>query len=918
MSRTATLTLAFETDLSTARASYDAFVREVEGKPLKVQFEGQAGGAPVSAGARTFSGISGVPEGGQFVAPASTSFTLPSSGAPNLGPVQQAQQALMLQQIDTYRSQLGSATPEGQKILQNQIRSIESKYVREFETLPPYMQGGGAPVGIPSLQRQVRAIESSYGRIGYSGDGPMSAQWANTDTDIGQSSFERQAQAPRQDLGGARISGRTRQAMYSSGGGREDMALSSRGEAQVAAHSDRFTSPSDRRLEQAADQVVAAYQDQARAAEQAANANRRVAARVDSAFDRAALAAQRGGDANERRFAASKDAADFDAFRRGEKADATAAQEAADAGSMAGDEWVAGKNAYFAGKASGGGNFGGITGRDFLRPSGNGQGGGSAMDPAFGFIRPLAAAFFTMHAIAGLEGRIEHEYAAGRAFAMSGTYDDLSSQVGMASSSVQQEEGRFSLHIGGALNWLRHSNRISEAAGNFLFGKNDFTDSSSLAMIRDAAHTQENAVKDDQAVAESRRIRAESRAMGATGYAAEYLQGVEADREIQERIAATTKGQGGAFAGFAALSMAVKARGLMRVGVITANLLNDQGFSSGMAVAGLQESQGLHFTAAQTQMDTRHHKELVDMTKATSALPGWLSQVAIQGLRYTQGVEQTAMDTANERKINMMISRQDWQTEVSIDTRRGFSHDALIAAAKSQFYDKQGNLLDAQGEPINQADKGVAGLVGSRKRAANEAVQVAENTYTRNVAGVTASIAANIALQNRNPLGAQLAQIAGQFAQATVGMIAGSDDYKLLEAQEMAQMGAARIARSDQLEVLSAGIASERRGLKAGLRRDYAGQALEGLTGEFEQRQLGLRDEDQRQQRIDVVKNEALAIDLFRQQYTDAFRGQQLDTRLFSLQNPRDEEDPGKVLGEINDKAGDISQLLAQLISEDD
>jgi len=61
------------------------------------------------------------------------------------------------------------------------------------------------------------------------------------------------------------------------------------------------------------------------------------------------------------------------------------------------------------------------------------------------------------------------------------------------------------------------------------------------------------------------------------------------------------------------------------------------------------------------------------------------------------------------------------------------------------------------------------------------------------------------------------------------------------------------------------------------------------------------------------MHNELLAIDLFKQRYEDAFRGQAIDTRLFSLQNPRDSEDPGVLLGQIFDRMQEVLTAIQDI-----
>ncbi len=87
MSRFVTLSLAFESDLSVARRAYEDFVRDVEGRRIKVPFDfGSAGastGAP--AGSQTFSGTL-AKMGGEYVAPPPIQPTPQSPGTPAATP----------------------------------------------------------------------------------------------------------------------------------------------------------------------------------------------------------------------------------------------------------------------------------------------------------------------------------------------------------------------------------------------------------------------------------------------------------------------------------------------------------------------------------------------------------------------------------------------------------------------------------------------------------------------------------------------------------------------------------------------------------------------------------------------------------------------------------------------------------------
>lgn len=101
------------------------------------------------------------------------------------------------------------------------------------------------------------------------------------------------------------------------------------------------------------------------------------------------------------------------------------------------------------------------------------------------------------------------------------------------------------------------------------------------------------------------------------------------------------------------------------------------------------------------------------------------------------------------------------------------------------------------------------------------------------------------------------------------------------------------------------------------LRRDKIGAEALGIVAagktEADQLKFGGRPLYEQQ---NALKNSIGDLNLLKFNYLDAFRGTQVDLRLMDTQNPRDSQDPTKILGEISQGVTNLTNVLSQLTSQ--
>lgn len=106
------------------------------------------------------------------------------------------------------------------------------------------------------------------------------------------------------------------------------------------------------------------------------------------------------------------------------------------------------------------------------------------------------------------------------------------------------------------------------------------------------------------------------------------------------------------------------------------------------------------------------------------------------------------------------------------------------------------------------------------------------------------------------------------------------------------------------------------RQIEALMRRDPMGAAVAGIVGGAEETAIQLKQHGMMDQAKEAERLGIRQLDLTRQQYSDQFRASTYNLNMRTTENPRDTEDPSKVLKEIRDGQKELTQALKDLASD--
>ena len=92
----------------------------------------------------------------------------------------------------------------------------------------------------------------------------------------------------------------------------------------------------------------------------------------------------------------------------------------------------------------------------------------------------------------------------------------------------------------------------------------------------------------------------------------------------------------------------------------------------------------------------------------------------------------------------------------------------------------------------------------------------------------------------------------------------------------------------------------------------------EAIYGEGQQRAEALQGQGRYAESITSLQNTQLELGLQRQNYTDAFRGQQVDPRLQAItyRPERNQDDPTKILFNIDTKMSELMTRIQELLED--
>jgi len=466
-----------------------------------------------------------------------------------------------------------------------------------------------------------------------------------------------------------------------------------------------------------------------------------------------------------------------------------------------------------------------------------------------------------------------------------------SSNLDRASSVVSQSEGNpMGLYVGSALNSLTFSNVFQ--------GWSQY-DQAKLAQ-RDAA----GAKVGDESNTQSRAI---VRAMGRvrlTGYSANIASARESVSALDDSIA----------------QMTPEARGQAGVGNLRSSTAQLAGESEAFAItqsrrdadtnyiaadAARSRGQNRAFESGMMVMQQDHANSMDEMDRATKLLPGGARRMAMSALGSSQ-FEQRQAEFATALRSNTYASAMtNAATGGALGAMAGFSYGGAVGRINASADAVIGNLDASQ--------PGHAGRVASINGARAADLQQANIANSRRWIESKADMVSSGQRIGRDPFGSVLTGLQAGYDSDTEGMSSFSPERWARKARFFGSRAEAIQQRGDSLGDIHRGQQTRIRSLGRSLARDpygaegelIAGGALQDVT-------TSLRNGDREGAR-NAGREGVARLSLLKQNYSDAFRGEEYDLRNLSIQNPRDQEDPTAVMKELKTLADQILDAIKNL-----
>lgn len=536
-------------------------------------------------------------------------------------------------------------------------------------------------------------------------------------------------------------------------------------------------------------------------------------------------------------------------------------------------------------------------------------GGEDTSNYAFGFIRPLAAAYIAYHGVSAmantlLESRVREPHQSARL----NTYSSLSEQIDANYGLAQSQEGTVGSYVGYVLN----NGRFSGTGRGSRYAQ-----SGDAELLAQARQTQAGFEASDVQLRSSRALNRETSLIGKTGFGAEYA-GIAADYQTKsEDLAAMGRKFGtSAIPGFStmqgALDRNMKAKQndvLLRV--------NESLASGTQSVMGLQAAgEGRFFDSEQMGLKSKQTDEMNAAVRSVRGLPKSMATMILGQIVASHQGQTAALNYSQNLSVDMSIARNIASTGAAMYNRQGYAQLSAQSEVESKFLpmrDSSGNITGFMG-----MDKSALGQkeFDSRLDLYKEAQKGAYFEVAKNERRLENLSNTSWLRGSRQDFRAIREGIQGDFEAETQGMAIGSPKWVALDKLRGARLNEANLGESDWRERVNVGQMSEKRAFERGLKMDTVGQALEQLTGNYEMRLQDLKGPEKTKERIAELQNERLAVQLFQQQYALSFRGEALDTRRFAFNNPRDVQDPSEVFKQFGEKLDVINESLKELGSD--
>jgi hypothetical protein len=203
------------------------------------------------------------------------------------------------------------------------------------------------------------------------------------------------------------------------------------------------------------------------------------------------------------------------------------------------------------------------------------------------------------------------------------------------------------------------------------------------------------------------------------------------------------------------------------------------------------------------------------------------------------------------------------------------------------------------------------------QRAFGESVTSANTQIDRNIAmgRVNLGYAVDVA-GGASTYAANVRRIHRRFDAATVGMAPGSEGYEAAADESAGDIIGADRAYGFYNRRASLSQAGRRASLNQLMARNPAGAAVEELFYGARTNADAFLEENERGKAKGELDLGVLSLQNYSRAYTDAFRGQAIDTRLMAINNPKDITNPKQVLDLIGQKIDDLKQAIIDIGSD--